>query len=67
MKMLLRWLCKAQVWWNQQEGATMVEYMVLGVLIVVGLFATVGALRDGLKDQYCVIIQTISSGTNCPS
>lgn len=57
--MMLRWYCKAQAWWIQEEGSSMVEWMVLGVLIVVGLFATIGGLRDALKAQYCILIKTI--------
>lgn len=63
---MLRWYCRWQSWFARREGSSMVEYMVLGVLIVVGLFATIGALREALKDQYCTIIQTISTSTNCP-
>lgn len=58
--------CKWRSGMAEQKGSSMVEYMVLGVLIIVGLFATIGALRDGLKAQYCNIIQTISESTNCP-
>lgn len=63
---MVRIYCRWRSWLVQQNGSSMVEYMVLGVLIIVGLFATIGALRDGLKEQYCKIIETISESASCP-
>lgn len=41
----------------------MVEYAVLAALIVVGLYATVGQLREAINDMFGEIICVVKKGT----
>lgn len=65
--MFLGWYCKWQVWWNRQEGATMVEYAVIATIIVIGLFVTVGKFRDAVGAMFERIIELLNGSPNTKS
>jgi Flp pilus assembly pilin Flp len=62
---MMGWYRKWRRAWRNERGSSMVEYMILGVLIIVGLYATIGGLRDVLREQYCDIIKTINPSAQC--
>lgn len=59
--MLLRAYCRFQVWLSRQEGATVIEYVLLAAVIVVGLLSTVKSLRDTMIAQFQSIINTLNN------
>lgn len=49
---------------NQERGAAMLEYCLLGSLIAVALIAAVGSVGDATKDVYKEVGDTIAGNTN---
>lgn len=53
-------------WLGRQKGATIVEYAVLAAILVVGLVATLGGLRDEINAMFTETINVIKCGsTTC--
>lgn len=59
-------LAKVRRWLAREKGATMVEYAVLAAILVVGLYASLGGLRDGIKTMFDETTNLIKCGeTSC--
>ncbi len=52
-----------QQFWNDEDGATAIEYGLIAGLIAVAIIATLTALGDNLRTMFGAVSDAIEAGT----